>query len=121
VVSYTLHQVTAIMDGPAYKVTNQITAATDSDVNAFVYNAARQKFSHYATAGDMQTLPVGYPMAQALGSAFYRLDSVVRTWPSVGEMNNDLSETVRRIQFLADELNQANGSGIIRTIVIQGA
>lgn len=121
-VSYTLRQVTAVVDGPAYKVTNQVTAATNSDVNTFVYNAASQKFSHYATAADMQTRPIGYPMAQALGAEFYRLDSVVRTWPSVAEMNNDLSETLRRIQFLADELNQANGSLIIdRTTVIQGA
>lgn len=121
-VSYTLRQVTAIVDGPAYKVTNQVTAATDSDVNTFVYNAASQKFSHCATAADMLSYPIGYPVAQVLGATFYRLDSVVRTWPTVAEMNNDLAETVRRTQALADELNQMNRSFIIdRTTVIQGA
>lgn len=121
-VSYTLRQVTAIIDGPAYQVTNQVTAATDSDVNTFVYSAASQKFSHYATAADMLQLPVGYPNAQLLGAEFYRLDNVVRAWASVSEMNNDIAQTMRRIQSLADELNQVNGSLIIdRTTVIQGA
>lgn len=121
-VSYTLRQVTAIVDGPAYKVTNQVTAATDSDVNVFVYNATSQNFSHVALAADMLTLPVGYPMAQSLGAEFCRLDNVVRTWASAGELSNDLAETLRRVQALADELNQVNGSLIIdRTTVIQGA
>lgn len=121
-VSFTLRQVTDIVDGPAYKVTNQVVAATDTDVYAFVYNAASQKFSHYAIAADMQQWPTSLALAQVMGTQFYRLDSVVRTWPSVEEMNNDLAETVRRVQALADELNQVNGSLIIdRTTVIQGA
>ena len=121
-VSFSLQQVTAIVDGPAYQVTNRVVAAEGSDRNTFVYSAASQKFSHYATAGDMQTLPNSYPMAQALGAMFYRLDSVVRTWPSVAEMNTDLAETVRRIQALVDELTQVNASITIdRTLLIQGA
>jgi hypothetical protein len=122
VVSFTLRQVTAIVDGPAYKVTNQVVSATDSDVYAFVFNAASQKFSHYATAADMQQWPTSLALAQVTNAEFYRLDTVVRTWPSVEEMNDDLADTVRRIQRLADELNQVNGSLTIdRTTVIQGA
>jgi hypothetical protein len=122
VVSFTLRQVTDIVDGPAYKVTNQVVAATDADVYAFVYNAASQKFSHYATAADMQQWPTSLALAQVSNIAFYRLDTVERTWATVGEMNDDLAETVRRIQALADELNQVNGSLTIdRTTVIQGA
>lgn len=121
-VSFSLQQVTAIVDGPAYQVTNRVVAAEGSDLGAFVYSAASQKFSHYATASDMQTLPISYPMAQALGAMFYRLDNVVRTWPSVAEMNVDLAETVRRVQFLADELSQASTSITVdRTLLIQGA
>jgi hypothetical protein len=122
VVSYTLRQVTAIVDGPAYKVTNQVLAATDADVYVFVYNAASQKFSHYALAADVEQWPTSPQIAQVTGAQFYRQNSVERVWASVQEMNADLDDTIRRVQALADELNAQRESLIIdRTTVIQGA
>lgn len=121
-VTFTLRQVTSILDGPLYQVASQVTQAVDADVNAFVYNAASQKFSHYATAADVEKWPKSLALAQLSGAEFYRLDSVTRSWPTVGEMNDDLADTLRRVQALADELNQVNESIIIdRTIVVQGA
>lgn len=121
-VSFSLRQVTSIVDGPAYQVTNQVTAATGADANAFVFDASSQKFSHYATAADYEQWPVSFELAQVMNLGFYRLASVTRTWKSVAEMNDDLSDTLRRVQALADELNDQQGSLIIdRTTLIQGA
>lgn len=120
-VSFTLRQVTSIVDGPAYQVLNEVTAATNADVFVFVYDASSQKFSHYATAADVEQYPTSLALAQVMGQPFYRLASVTRTWTSVSDMNDDLSDTMRRVQSLANELNAQQGSLIIdRTTVIQG-
>lgn len=120
-VIFTLRQVTTIVDGPAYQVANQVDGAVGADTFVFVYAAASQKFSHYATAADMAQWPTSYTFALVQGTKFYRLAAVTRIWASVSEMNADLDDTLRRVQALADELNAQRGPLTIdRTTVIQG-
>jgi len=122
VVSFTLHQVTAIVDGPAYQVTNEVTAATGASVATYVFKTVDQAFSHYATPADMTQWPDSYALAQLAGAAFYRLPSVIRTWDTVVLMNEDLAMSLRRLQFLADEMNAQQGALIVdRTTLVQGA
>jgi adenosylcobinamide amidohydrolase len=122
VVTFTLHQVTAIVDGPAYQVTNEVVAATDADTATYVFKTLNQQYSHYATAADMSQWPNSYEVAQLTGAAFYRLPRLIRTWDTVVAMNADLADSIRRLQSLADELNAQHGALVIdRTLVVQGA
>lgn len=101
-------------------VTNEIVSAVGADTFVFVYSAATQAFSHYAVAADME-LPTSYELAQVTGAKFYRLAKLTRTWDTVNGMTVDLSDTMRRVQSLADELNALVGPLTIdRTTTIIG-
>lgn len=120
-VTFALHQVTEIVAGPAYQVTNEVTAATDASTGTYVYKTASQEFSHYATAADLALWPESYELALLTDAKFYRLPRVIRTWDTVVLMNADLAMTIRRLQFLADELTAQQGALVInRTVAIQG-
>jgi hypothetical protein len=122
VVTFTLHQVTAIIDGPVYQVTNEVTAATNASTATYVYKTLSQEFSHYAGAGDMEQWPDSLELAQLSGAGFYRLSHVIRTWHTVARMNEDLAMSLRRLQFLADELSAQQGALVLdRTTIVQGA
>jgi hypothetical protein len=122
VVSFTLRQVTDIIDGPLYQVTNEVTAAADAQLETYVYKTSTQVFSYYATAADMSLWPNSYALAQLAGAAFYRMAVLVRAWDTVIQMNEDLDMSVSRLQLLADELNAQRGVLIIdRTTVVTGA
>jgi hypothetical protein len=122
VVTFALHQVTEIVAGPAYQVTNEVTAATDASTGTYVYKTVNQEFSHYATAADMTLWPESYELALLTDAKFYRLPQVIRTWDTVVLMNEDLAMSIRRLQFLADELTAQQGALVIdRTVAILGA
>jgi hypothetical protein len=66
--------------------------------------------------------PDSLALAQLSGVAFYRLSQVIRTWDTVALMNEDLAMSLRRLQFLADELNAQQGALVLdRTTIVQGA
>ncbi len=120
-VSFKLHQVTSIVDGPEYQVLNEVVEAVDASAAVYVFKTATQQFSNYATAADMAMWPETYEQAQVLGAAFYRLPKLVRVWDTVPDMNADLDTSVRRLQSLADELNAQVGSLVIdRTTTVVG-
>lgn len=120
-VTFTLRQLTSIVDGTKYQVSNEVTAATDASTAVYVYKTATKLFSNYASAADMEQWPDSYEQAQVLGKPFYRLPQVVRTWDTLSQMNVDLSESVRRLQSLADELTAQHGAiSIDRTTVVAG-
>lgn len=124
-VSFTLRQVTSIVDGaagPTYRVVNQVTETLGAGPGVFVYAVATKAFSHYATAGDVELWPDSLEEAQVRNLAFYRLDSVSRVWASISEMNEDLDTTSRRVQMLANELTARRQAIVIdRSTVIQGS
>jgi hypothetical protein len=120
-VSFTLHQLTSIVAGPAYQVVNTVTAATDASLAAYVFQTSNQQFNHYATAADMDQWPDTYEKAQVTNAAFYRLPTITRTWDTVEDMNEDLDVSLRRLQSLADELNAQRGALIVdRTTTVVG-
>lgn len=120
-VSFTLRQLTSIVDGTRYQVLNEVTAAVDASPAVFVYETSTRRFTHYAAAIDMTQLPDSYEKAQVLGAAFYRLPAVTRTWDTVQRMNADLAMTLYRLQSLADQLNEQQGSLVLdRTTVVVG-
>lgn len=121
-ITFTLHQSTAICDGPQYKVTNEVTLAEGASTAVYVYATSTKKFSHYASASDMERWPDSYDLAFLAGKDYYRDSRVVRYWKKVGEMNTDLDTSLRRLQSLADELNAQRSSLVIdRTTVVRGA
>lgn len=124
-VSFTLRQVTSVVQQtaapPLYRVINQVTSADGASTSVFVYKAATQAFEHYAAAADMEKWPDSLEEANALNKAFYRLDSVSRTWTSLEEMHEDLDMTLRRVRLLANELTvQRDSIEIDRTTVVEG-
>lgn len=121
-VSFSLHQVTSIVDGPGYQVTNEVVAATDASPATYVFATATQAFSNYASAADMEKWPDSYDEAFLQNKQFYRQPKLIRTWKTVAEMNADLDMSIRRLQSLADELTAQRGDLVIdRTTVIQGS
>jgi hypothetical protein len=120
-VNFTLRQLTSIVDGNKYQVSNEVTEAVGASTSVYVYKTVNQQFSNYASAADMEQWPTSYEEAQVLGKAFYRLPQVVRTWDTLSQMNLDLAESLRRLQSLADELTVQQGAITIdRTTVVVG-
>jgi hypothetical protein len=109
-VSLSLHQVTSVTDGPAYKVLNEITAAQGISPAVFVYKAATQKFSHVATLRDMSLWPDSYDFALQFNKPFYRLTLSLRTWKSPDGMQEDVAETARRVARLLADYNNYQAS-----------
>ncbi len=119
--TFTLRQLTNIVDGNKYQVTNEVVDAVDASTSVYVYKTVNKEFSNYASAADMEQWPETYEQAQVLGKSFYRLPQVVRTWDTLSQMNADLAESVRRLQSLADELSvQQDAIVIDRTTVVVG-
>ena len=105
-VTFTLRQTTSIVDGPRYQVVDQVTSATGASLAVYVYITASQLFSHYANAADMEQWPETSGAATLANLMFYRQPSVTRSWSTVALMNDDLAMSLRRLQYLADEINQ---------------
>lgn len=121
-VSFTLRQVTRIVNNDEYEVVNEVTSAVDASTATYVFKTANQEFSNYASAADMANWPDSYEQAQVLGKLFYRLPRVTRTWDTLELMNADLDMSIRRLQFLADELTAQRGTiEIDRTTTIAGS
>ncbi len=121
-VSFSLRQVATALDGPIYRVKNEITAATNADPAVFVFKTANQTFSHYASAAEMEQWPDNYEDAVADALTFYRLTEVTRDWDTVAEQNADVEITAARIQALATDLeNIADDLTFDETTVIEGA
>lgn len=123
-VSFTLRQITSVIDqpglSPAYRVTSQVTSATGSSPAIFVYKAADIAYDHVAGAADMERWPDNREAAIAGGLGFYRLDNTARAWPLLSEMLTDRAETQRRTRSLAKELAAQRASAETdETIVIE--
>ena len=120
-VSFTLRQVTRIVNNDQYEVANEVTSATDSSTAVYVFKTVNQAFSNYASAADMANWPASYEEAQVLGKLFYRLPRLTRVWDTLSQMNEDLDMSMRRLQFLSDELTAQRGTiEIDRTTTIAG-
>ena len=121
-VTYSLHQVTTPLDGPLYRVFQEITAAVNSSKAVFVYKTSTQVFNHIATIMDMRTWPDTRAQAILDGLNYYRQESVQRDWSTVHDMVEDVNTGVIRVQLLASALTDEDGLlEIDRTVVLTGA
>lgn len=125
-VSFSLRQVTSLVDqanaAPKYRVVNQVEISTGASTCVFVYKTASKAFEHYASAADMERWPDSFEEAQVRGLAFYRVNSVSRDWETLGDMQDDLDESMTRVRSLARELTAQHGTVVIdRTTMIEGA
>lgn len=119
-ITFSLHQATEIVTGSTYQVTNRVVMAEGASSAVYVYKTLTQEFSHYAAAVDMERYPDTYEVATVTAAPFYRLPVVVRTWDTVAMMDQDLTVSLRRLQYLADELNTYQGALVIdRTTVVR--
>jgi len=121
-ISFTLHQVTTALDGPLYRVFQEITAAVNSSKAVFVFKTSTEEFDHVATIMDMRTYPDSYAQAVIDGVDFYRLEEVTRDWSTVALMVEDVTMGYNRVQLLASSLTDEEGLlEIDRTVVLTGA
>lgn len=125
-VSFSLHQVTSYVDqanaAPLYRVVNQVSESSGASPAVFVYKTVTKAFDHYASAADMERWPDNYEEAQLKNLAFYRVNSVSRTWKTLQEMQEDLDMTLARVRSLAKELTaQRTVIALDRVTVIEGA
>lgn len=109
-VSFSLRQITSVVDGPLYRVNNEVSTAVGASPAVFVFKTLTQAFDHYATVADLEAYPATYAEAAADGLAFYRQAAVVRDWETVALREDDLAMTRSRLQFLANELNALQDS-----------
>lgn len=119
-VTFTLHQVTQVLDGPLYRASNEVTAATEADPNVFVFATATKVFDHYANPAEMANTPIGWDAASVANSPFYRQASVVRDWETAAEMQTDLTTTQARLTALAEDLTTLNGQLTVDQTIIIG-
>lgn len=107
-VRFTIRQTTTEVpqtgDAPLYRVANQVISAIGASPSVFVHRTDTGAFDHYANAGDMDRWSDSREEALMHGHGFYRLDTVSRTWTSLGEVHMDLDTTLRRVRALAREL-----------------
>ncbi len=121
-VVFDLHQVTTALDGPIYRVFQEITDAVNSSKAVFVYKTSTEEFDHIATIIDMRTWPDSYAQAVLDSADFYRLEEVTRDWLTVTLMVDDVNTGVVRVQLLASSLTDEDGLlEIDRTVVLTGA
>lgn len=121
-ISFTLHQVTTALDGPIYRVFQEITEAVNSSKAVYVFTTGTQEFSHIATIMDMRNYPDSYAQAVLDGADFYRLEEVTRDWLTVALMVDDVTMGYNRVQLLASSLTDEEGLlEIDRTVVLTGA
>lgn len=113
-ISFTLRQVTSVVDqpgaSPLYRVTSQVTAASGASPSIFVYKVVEIAYDHVAGAADMARWPDNREAAIAAGAGFFRLDTVARAWPLLSEMRADQAEIQRRTRSLARELADQRAS-----------
>lgn len=122
VVVFTLRQITSVLDGPIYRVRNEVTAAENASTSVFVYRTSTAEFDHYASARDMTLWPDSRAAAQTAGLEYYRQTFVQRDWESVTELVSDVNLSWERVQLLASELTEEAGLLTIdRTLVLEGA
>jgi hypothetical protein len=120
-VSFDLHQVTTALDGPLYRVFQELTAAVNSSKAVFVYKTTTQEFSHIATIMDMRNWTDSYAQAVINEDDYYRLEQVTRDWSTVALMVDDVNMGVSRVQLLASALTDEEGLlEIDRTLVLTG-
>ena len=120
-ISFTLHQVTTALDGPLYRVFQEITEAVNSSKAVYVFATGTQEFSHIATIMDMRNWPDSYAQAVIDGVDFYRLEEVTRDWLTVALMVDDVTMGYNRVQLLASSLTDEEGLlEIDRTVVLTG-
>jgi hypothetical protein len=121
-ISFTLHQVTTALDGPIYRVFQEITEAVNASKAVYVFATLTQEFSHIATVTDMWNYPDSYAQAVIDGVDFYRLEEVTRDWLTVSLMADDVTMGYNRVQLLATSLTDEDGLlEIDRTVVLTGA
>lgn len=108
-VSFSLRQIRSVQPGPLYRVNNSVDAATDASPAVFVFKTLTQEFSHYATVADLEAYPDNYIDAVADDLPFYRLVEVQRDWETAAEQETDVTMTLARIQFLANDLSAMHG------------
>lgn len=121
VISYQLHQVTSVQEGPLYRVFQEILAATNSEKEVYVYKTSTAEFDHIATIHDMRTWPTTRAAAQTAGLEYYRQLSVQRDWSTVELMVADVNLGVTRVQLLASSLTDEQGLlEIDRTLTLTG-
>jgi hypothetical protein len=109
-VSFSLRQITSVVDGPLYRVNNEVSTAVGASPAVFVFKTLTQTFSHYATVADLENYPDTYAQAASDDTAFYRQTSVTRDWETVELREADIALTKTRLQFLANELNTLQAS-----------
>lgn len=117
-VSFSLSQNTTVIDGPLYRVNNEVSTASGASPAVFVFKTLTQEFSHYATVADLEAYPDTYAQAANDGAAFYRQTSVTRDWETVALREADLTLTKSRLQFLANELNALQDSLVSNTTTV---
>jgi hypothetical protein len=120
-VSLTLHQTTTVTPaagGASYQATSVVEASFGIDKAVFVFRADTQRFDHYATPADLETVPTSRDLALAERLPFYRQDSLTRVWPTLGLMQDDVAVTLSRLNGLVREVSRSLGPAVINVTTV---
>lgn len=124
-VTLTRTQSRALVEGPAYQVTDTCTVANSFDTAIYVFRLADDAFSQLASVRDMLTVPVGKAAAQTAKAGFYRLSSVTKSFATVLEAQAFVDQLAVKAQILCNEYRRVVdgflGNGQPITIVTTGA
>jgi hypothetical protein len=90
-------------DGVLYRVNIEVLTAGGIDKNVFVYRVADDTFMHPATPYDLLNFPVGRAAAVAAGAEFYRMSTVVRTFPTSRSVAETITVHKSRLRLLVKQ------------------
>lgn len=106
-VSISHEQSRTVQPGPAYQVTDTVTATVSINPAVFVLSTLDDSFLNVAAVDEMLRLPVNKADAVAAGLTAYRVAAVTVIYPTLKAATDFAATVTQRLQQLANDYNVA--------------
>ncbi len=119
----TLRQTTTAIpstNGAIFRVSRAVETSVGLDKSVVVFKATSGAFSHFATIADLAVVFVDRDAAIRDGATFYRQSQLVRDWPTLHAMEEDIADTRARLRALVQDVSKVTRQAISdETITIE--
>jgi hypothetical protein len=102
-----MRQTRELLEGPIYRVKNEVYYASGIEKEVFVFQVVDEEFDHVAYPYDMEETPVGKLAAATAGNNFYRASEVTRDYNTLVKALEFAIHSRGRVEYLADEYETA--------------
>ena len=102
-----MRQTRTLVEGPVYRVKNEVYYASGIEKEVFVFEVVSEEFSHVAYPYDMENAPANKPEAVIAGNNYYRQAEVTRDYTTLIKAQEFALHSRVRVEFLTDEFEIA--------------